>query len=253
MDAVVWQIGDYSLYSAEPPSPLQSRLAEGVDIMRSAAAGSWHLLLKAGARGMTSVFRRSWVTRVAAELGVPICRQVCPDFTIALSLASLGARNIYIQHVGAVFLPNAHGNAMLCLLNADQVAIRRQFEVPELDMLPVGYLTAVNHIYHDIISMNNLLPSSRKIPVNWEMYFVNLIHEAVNADDMGGFGPIRRKELLCAIHARSIKLRLSLLKTILVQETTNLIQGRRKFTYQLRRMMRLLYFPATGLIVGEKN
>jgi glycosyltransferase involved in cell wall biosynthesis len=253
VDAVVWQIGDHSLYSAEPPSPLHTRLVEGVDIMRSAASGSWHLFLRAGARGMTSVIRKPLVARVKSELGVPICRQACPDFTMALSLAALGARNSYIDHVGAVFLPRANGNGYLCLTAQDEKTVSKSFEVPNLDFLPTTYMAAVNGIYHDILSTIGLLKPEQRIPINWEMYFVNLIHEAVNADDMGGFGPMRRKQLICAIHARPLKFRLSLLKTILVQETTNLIRRRRKFTYQLSRMMRLLYFPTAGLIMGGKK
>lgn len=253
VDAVVWQIGDHSRYSATPPEALNTRYAEGRDILRSAAAGSWHLLFKAGARGMTSVIRTSFIARVKNELGVPICRQVCPDFTMALSLAALGARNAYTEQVGAVFLPKANGNGYLCLTAQDEQTVSKSFEFPNLDFLPTTYMAAVNGIYYDILRTISLLKCAQRVMINWEMHFVNLIHEAVNADDMGGFGPMRRRQLISAIHARPWKFRLSLLKTVCVQETTNLLRGRRKFSYQLRRMARLLYFPARGLFRVSQN
>lgn len=251
--AVVWQIGDDALYTERVPSPLRTRRVEGGDVMKSAASGSWRLFLSAGARGMTSVVRRSLVDKVKNELGVPICRQVCPDFTMALSLAAIGANNIYMEHVAAVFLPDAHGNGYLCLTAQNERTVTTSFEVPDLSLLPTGYMAAVNGIYHDILATINALKPEHRTPINWEMYFVNLIHEAVDADDLGGFSPSRRKELVRAIRAKPLKFRLSLLKTILVQETTNLVQGRRKTAYQLHRMMRLLSFPAKGLIMEAQQ
>ena len=251
VDAVVWQIGDHSLYSAAAPTPLRTRQVTGSDIMDSAAAGSWRLFLSAGARGMTSVFSRKLGARVREELGFPICRQVCPDFTIALSLAALGTDNVCMEHVGAVFLPEAHGNGYLCLTAKDEAAVNRSFEVPNLDFLPTKYMAAVNGIYHDIISTINALEKEKRACINWEMYFVNLVHEAVDADDLGGFSPSRREELVSAIQKRSLKFRLSLFKTILWQEATVLTSGRRKFSYQLGRMLRLLRFPAQALVPGR--
>lgn len=247
-DAVVWQIGDNSLYSDAAPLPLRTHRIEGRDIMHSAASGSWRLFLSAGARGMTSVIRRSAVTKAEKELGVPICRQVCPDFTMALSLAVTGANNTYIEHVGAVFLPGAHGNGYLCLTAQDEKTIKSSFEVPDLESLPTSYMAAVNGIYHDIVSTINSMKPEERMAVNWEMYFVNLIHEAVDADDLGGFSPARSRELLSAIRTQPLKFRLSLFKTILVHETTNLVQGRRPFFYQLSRMGRLLSYPCRGFI-----
>ena len=248
VDALVWQIGDHTHFSEKAPEFLNSSLVAGKDIMNAAAAGSWRLLFDAGARGMNCAFHHSFVSRVQEQLGVPLCRMICPDFNIALSLAALNSNQLYLKHVGSNFLPDADGNGMFCLMTPNSEAIRAKFEVPELDQLPVQYITPVTAICHDIILANNLLPVEQRRPLNWEMFFVNLIQEAIDADYMGGFGAQRRKELLAAIAAKPLRFRLSLLKTILHQELINLIRGKRSFSFQLHRMMRLLTYPVKGII-----
>ena len=248
VDAVVWKIGDHTRFSDKAPEALNAAFVAGKDIMDSAAAGSWRLLWDAGARGMNCAFHRSYVRRVREQLGVPLCRMICPDFNIALSLAALNSNQLYFKHVGSVFLPNADGNGMLCLLTSNRETLRDKFEFPDLDQLPVQYITPVTAICHDIILTNNLVPLEQRRPINWEMFFVNLIHEAIDVDDMGGFGAQRRNELLAAIVAKSLRFRLSLLKTIFHQELVNLIQGKRAFFFQFHRMLRLLYYPVRGLV-----
>ena len=248
VDAVVWKIGDHTRFSDKAPEALNAAFVAGKDIMDSAAAGSWRLLWDAGARGMNCAFHHSYVGRVRDQLGVPLCRMICPDFNIALSLAALNSNQLYFKHVGSVFLPNADGNGMLCLLTSNRETLRDKFEFPDLDQLPVQYITPVTAICHDIILTNNLVPSEQRRPINWEMFFVNLIHEAIDVDDMGGFGAQRGNELLAAIVAKSLRFRLSLLKTIFHQELVNLIQGKRAFFFQFHRMLRLLYYPVRGLV-----
>ena len=248
VDAVVWQIGGYSHFSHNEPESRNTSLVLGKDIMDSAAGGSWRLLWDAGARGMNCAFHHSYVGRAREQLGVPLCRMICPDFNIALSLAALNSIQLYLKHVGSTFLPNADGNGMFCLLTANRDTIREKFEVPELDQLPVQYITPATAICHDIISTNNLLPVDQRRTLKWVMFFVNLIHEAIDADDLGGFGPQRRTELLAAIAAKPIRFRLGLLKTILHQELINLIRGKRSFSFQFHRMLRLIYYPVKGII-----
>ena len=248
VDAVVWKIGDHTRFSDKAPEALNAAFVAGKDIMDSAAAGSWRLLWDAGARGMNCAFHHSYVGRVRDQLGVPLCRMICPDFNIALSLAALNSNQLYFKHVGSVFLPNADGNGMLCLLTSNRETLRDKFEFPDLDQLPVQYITPVTAICHDIMLTNNLVPLEQRRPINWEMFFVNLIHEAIDVDDMGGFGAQRRNELLAAIVAKSLRFRLSLLKTIVHQELVNLIQGKRAFFFQFHRMLRLLYYPVKGLV-----
>ena len=250
VDAVVWQIGNHTLFSETAPELLNANLVAGKDIMDSATAGSWRLLWDAGARGMNCAFHHSYVDRVRDQLGVPLCRMICPDFNIALSLAALNSVQLYLKHVGSAFLPNADGNGMFCLMTSNRETIREKFEFPDLDQLPVQYFTPVTAICYDIILTNNLLPVEQRRPINWEMFFVNLIHEAINADDLGGFGAERRNELLAAITAKPLRFRLSLLKTILHQEMLNLIQGKRSFFFQFHRMLRLLYYPVKGNILS---
>ena len=247
VDAIVWQIGDHTHFSEKAPESLNANPVAGKDIMDSAAAGSWRLLMDAGARGMNCAFHHSYVGRVSEQLGVPLCRMICPDFNIALSLAALNSNQIYLKHVGSAFLPNADGNGMFCLLTPSRETIRGKFEFPDLDQLPVQYITPVTMICYDIIFTNNLLPLEQRRPINWEMFFVNLIHEAIDVDGLGGFGARRRKELLAAIAVKPIRFRLSLLKTILHQELINLIQGKRSFSFQFHRMMRLLTYPVKGV------
>ena len=248
VDAVVWKIGDHTRFSDKAPEALNAAFVAGKDIMDSAAAGSWRLLWDAGARGMNCAFHHSYVGRVREQLGVPLCRTICPDFNIALSLAALNSMQLCLKHVGSTFLPDADGTGMLCLLTSNSETIRAKIEFPDLDQLPVQYITPVTAICHDIILTNNLVPSEQRRPINWEMFFVNLIHEAIDVDDMGGFGAQRGNELLAAIVAKSLRFRLSLLKTIFHQELVNLIQGKRAFFFQFHRMLRLLYYPVRGLV-----
>jgi glycosyltransferase involved in cell wall biosynthesis len=248
VDALVWQIGDYSKLAEKNKWQKQS-IVFGNQIMDSAMSCSWRLLWDAGPRGMNSAFRKSLVKRVGEELGVPICRMICPDFNIALSLAALDCKILSTDIIGSVFLPNAHGNGMKALLARDNESIKKTFDFPELDCLPVKYLTAVTGIAFDIISTKKIISgfNSQK-EFNWEGFYVNLIHEAVNANEMGGFSEERKKELIKAIANNSAHFRLSLLKTILEQELKNLLKGRKSRKMQFFRFFRLLEFPIKGLI-----
>lgn len=248
LDAVVWQIGDYGKLAKKNNWHKQS-IVYGNQIMDSAMSCSWRLLWDAGPRGMNSAFRKSLVERVKKDLGVPICRMICPDFNIALSLAALDCKILSTDIIGSVFLPNAHGNGMKALLAKDNESIKKTFEFPELDCLPVKYLTAVTGIAFDIISTKKIISglNSQK-EFKWEAFYVNLIHEAVNANEMGGFSEERKKELIKAIANNSANFRLSLLKTILEQELKNLLKGRKSRKMQFSRFFRLLEFPIKGLI-----
>jgi glycosyltransferase involved in cell wall biosynthesis len=246
-DAVVWQIGDFSRYSDHAPMAIKTRRILGKDIWVSAVDGAWRLLMSAGARGMNSAIHRTLVKKVEITFGVPLCRMICPDYNIALSLASLNSDNLVLDEVGSVFIPDANGNGLYTLLTSNQNAIRKRFNVPELVGLPVRYITAVTAIYYDILAMNHLLSVKEKRMINWEMCYVNLIHEAINADKLGGFGSERSSELIFSISSRPFKFRLGLLKTMMQQESFNLISGKRSFIRQLSRMLRLLKYPFIGL------
>jgi glycosyltransferase involved in cell wall biosynthesis len=248
LDAMVWQIGDYGKLAKKNNWHKQS-IVYGNQIMDSAMSCSWRLLWDAGPRGMNSAFRKSLVERVKNDLGVPICRMICPDFNIALSLAALDCKILLTDIIGSVFLPNAHGNGMKSLLAKDNESIKKTFEFPELDCLPVKYLTAVTSITFDIISTNKLISDQGPSEIfNWEGFYVNLIHEAVNANEMGGFSEERKTELIKAITNNSALFRLSLLKTIFEQEFKNLLKGKKSRKMQFFRFFRLLEFPIKGLI-----
>lgn len=243
VDAVVWKIGAEDAVTPVCPEKISHYSTKGSDVFNAAASGGWNLFFNAGPRGMNSVFKASFVKKTQEKFNVPLCRMICPDYNIALSLSSFDISIRAINHVGSAFISNAHGNAMLCILNNDKKTIRSQFEVPELDSLPTKYLTAVNHIYYDIQKMNEMLPEAEQRTINWEMYFVNLIHEAVNISEFQKLDKARKSELLSAIRNRKLKFRLSLLKTIVVQEFHNLFSGRRKLSFQIWRMTELIKYP----------
>lgn len=248
VDAVVWQIGDYGKLAKKNNWHKQS-IVYGNQIMDSAMSCSWRLLWDAGPRGMNSAFRKSLVKRVGEELGVPICRMICPDFNIALSLAALDCKILSTDITGSVFLPNAHGNGMKSLLAKDNQVLKKTFEFPDLDFLPLKYLTSVTAIAYDTISTKKIisgLNSQREF--KWEAFYVNLIHEAVNANEIGGFSERRKTELIKAIAKNSARFRLSLLKTIFEQEFRNLLKGKKSRKMQFFRFFKLLEFPIKGLI-----
>jgi glycosyltransferase involved in cell wall biosynthesis len=247
-DAVVWQIGDYAKKSEKNIWSKQS-IVYGEQIMSSAMSCSWRLLWNAGPRGMNSAIRNSLVSVVKEKLGVPICRMICPDFSMALSLSALNCKILETDIVGSVFLPNAHGNGMQALLAKNNESLKGKFEFPELDCLPVKYLTAVTGIAYDILSTIKITSRSESLKsFNWEGFYINLIHEAVNAIQLGGFSEERTKELIQAIASNSMRFRLSLFKTIIEQETTNLLRGRKSRKSQLVRMLNLLKFPFMGMM-----
>jgi glycosyltransferase involved in cell wall biosynthesis len=248
LDALVWQIGDYSKLTKENKWLKQS-IVYGNQIMASAMSCSWRLMWDSGPRGMNSAFRKSLVERVNKELGVPICRMICPDFNIALSLAALDCKILSTDIIGSVFLPNAHGNGWKSLLAKNNQVLKETFEFPKLDFLPVKYLTSVTAIAYDIISTKKItsgLISQKEF--KWEAFYVNLIHEVVDVDGMGGFSEERKKELIKAIANNPIKFRLNVLKTIFEQEFKNLLKRKRPRKMQFLRFFRLLEFPIKGLI-----
>jgi glycosyltransferase involved in cell wall biosynthesis len=246
-DAVVWQIGDYAKLTGKNIWSKQS-IVYGEQIMSSAMSCSWRLLWNAGPRGMNCAFRRSLVSKFGVDFGVPICRMICPDFNIALSLAVMNCKVLETDIVGSVFLPNAHGNGMQTLLAKNNDSIRKTFEFPELDCLPVKYLTSVTAIACDILTTKKIASKSDpKISFNWEGFYINLIHEAVNANQMGGFSNERTAELIRAIALNPMRFQLSLFKTIIEQETTNLLRGKKSRKSQVARMFNLLKFPLIAI------
>jgi glycosyltransferase involved in cell wall biosynthesis len=255
IDAIVWQLGNYSQVSAAEPKIICREIVFGNEIMEAAMSCSWRLLWSAGPRGMNCAFRRSYISRVKEELGVPICRPICPDYNIALSLAALNSKNLILNIVGSVFLPNADGNGMLCLLTPDQEVIKKSFGSYDLSYLPVKYLTAVTSIAQDILATSKLVPQASFGNFNWENLFILLIHEIVDIEIMGGDTESRKKELLCALDCKPIRFRIALLKTIGGQEIRNLISRRRSFKCQLRRMAGLSKFfkPLITNIIPFRN
>jgi len=242
IDAVVWQLGDYSQSSAVAPKNTCQKIVFGREIIEAAMSASWRLFWNAGPRGMNCAFRRSYVSRVKEELGVPICRPICPDYNIALSLSALNSKNLILNIVGSVFIPNANGNGMQCLLTPNQELIKKSFGSYDLSCLPMKYLTPVTAIAQDILATSKLVPQASVKNFNWENLFILLIHEIVDIQIMGGETESRKKELLCALACKPIRLRLGLMKTISSQEISNLLNRRRSFKCQLLRMAGLSRF-----------
>ena len=248
-DAAVWQIGDYAKKSENNIWSKQS-IVYGEQIMSSAMSCSWRLLCNSGPRGMNSAIRKSLVSVVKEKFGVPICRMICPDFSIALSLAALNCKILSTEIIGSIFIPNAHGNGMQAVMAKTNDDIKKNFEFPDLHCLPVKYFSAVTGIAFDILSLLNIenIRKESKINFNWENFYINLIHEAVNYTEMGGFSEDRRNELIQAIASNCFRFRLSLLKTIIVQESTNLLQGKKSRKSQVVRMFNLLKISVMGII-----
>ncbi len=244
---MVWKIGGASdcVSKASPQDPV--RTIPGAWIWQGAVQGAWRVLHDAGARGMNSAIQRSIVAEVEDRLGVPFCRPCTPDYTIAITLGALGYPTHFLDRVGATFLPNAHGTGLLALMAPDDQTVRKQFSVPEVVGLPVKFATGINLIYQDICLLNEVLPATERLPINWEMYFIQLIHQAANADAMGGFGAARKEELMSALRAQPLRFRMTLFKTVLVQETLNLIKGKWGVRFQIVHMARLLRYAFAQL------
>jgi hypothetical protein len=239
----VWRIGGEEQLSMVPPHPVKPpEIISGKDIWKSAGEGSWSILHKAGPRGMNSLIHRSLVQTVESKLGVPFCRPVTPDYVIALSLAVSGVEVSFFDMIGSAFLANAHGTGMLCLTAPDEEHVRKHFDFPNLDELPLPFAIGTNLIYQDILNLNKLLSQSEQSPIHWESYFIQNIHTAVNADDLGGFAHSRKKILFQTLSDRTLREKLSLIKTISHQEITNLFKGKYPPLFQIHRGIRLLSY-----------
>lgn len=250
---VVWKLGAVHQRQMLGDSIVEGHLVPGKEIWECAASGAWRIFQNAGARGMNSAIDRRLVREVENRLGVPFCRPATPDYMMAISLAALGVDSFYLDLVGASFLPDAHGTGMLALMAPDDATVRRQFDVPQVTDLPVRFATGTNLIYQDICSLNRLLPQADRRAVNWEMYFVHLIHESSNADDLGGFGAARRRELAKAIRLHPIRFRLSLAKTVLLQEVHNLFRRKYAIRFHLLRLWRFMKYTVPALLPGRRK
>jgi len=245
---VVWKLGSSSQAKDLQFNEISVRSVPGSWIWEGAAQGAWRVLYDAGARGMNSAIDRRLVGEVESKLGAPFCRPCTPDYSIAITLGALEYESLVLDAVGATFLSDAHGTGMLALMAPDDETVRKQFSVPEVVDLPIKFVTGTNLIYQDICSLNHLLPSEKRRAINWEMYYVQLIHQAVNADDMGGFGETRKKEMLAVLRTQPLRFRLSLLKTVVIQEFQNLVRRKWSYSFQARRMVRLIKYALVPLI-----
>lgn len=245
---VVWKLGNSSQAKDLLFNEVSFRSVPGSWIWEGAAQGAWRVLHDAGARGMNSAIDRRLVDEVESILGAPFCRPCTPDYSIAITLGALDYESQVLDAVGATFLSDAHGTGMLALMAPDDETVRKQFSVPEVADLPIKFATGTNLIYQDICSLNYLLPSEKRRAINWEMYYVQLIHQAVNADDMGGFGAKRKEELVTVLRTQPLRFRLSLLKTVAIQEVQNLVRRKWSYSFQARRTVRLIKYALMPLI-----
>ena len=246
----VWNLGRKDQIGDLGERAVAGKMVPGAEIWECAASGAWRIFQNAGARGMNSAIDRTLVREVQNRLGVPFCRPGTPDYTMAATLAALGVDSLYLDTIGAGFLPDAHGTGMLALMAPDDQTLRKEFDVPMVTDLPVKFATGTNLIYQDICSLNKLLPESLQRPINWEMYFVHLIHQASNADQMGGFGFARKRELLSAICSQPLRFRLSLAKTVIYQEWQNLVRRKYGIFFQMKQITRLLKYTIPPLFGG---
>lgn len=249
---VVWNLGRQNQIRPVGDLTIRGRLVPGGEIWECATSGAWRIFQNAGARGMNSAIDRTLVPEVENRLGVPFCRPGTPDYTMAMTLAAMGVDSLYLDIIGSGFLSDAHGTGLLALMAPDDQTVRKKFDVPMVSDLPVKFATGTNLIYQDICSLNKLLPDALKRPLNWEMYFVHLIHEAANADQMGGFGAVRKQELLSVICLQPLRFRLSLAKTVINQEWQNLLRRKYKISFQLKLIMRLMKYIIPPLFIGRK-
>lgn len=239
----VWKIGTEAQIALPlSKSEVQPVLVQGNDLWKCAGAGLWTIVHRAAARGMNSCIKTSLVTEVESRLGVGFCRPTNPDYVIGLSFSALGYDTWFFDVIGAGFIKNADGNGMLCLTAPDEEFVKNQFSYPEIADLPLPFAVGTNLIYQDILAINALLPSSDRIKINWENYFIQILHTAVNADDLGGFSEKRKAILLRVLAARPLRERLSLTKTICQQEMLNLLRGKYRFSKQVRRIGKLLAY-----------
>lgn len=248
---VVWKIGAPTPWSSVAPAEVPSRMVPGDWIWSGALSGAWRVFSDAGARGMNSAIERTLVSEVQDALGVPFCRPATPDYSISLGLAALGHDSLSLDLVGARFIADAHGTGLLALMAPDDDALRKKFSFPEVRGLPVSYATGTNLIYRDILATEALVSkSAAPSAINWEMYFLRLIHEAVSADLMGGFSPARKKQLLAALADQTLPFRLALLKTMLQQEITNLAKPKQGHRFQIGLIFGLTRYMLPPIFAG---
>lgn len=248
----VWKIGtEAQIDKPLSGSEVEPVLVRGHDLWQCAGAGLWTVVHQAAARGMNSCIKTALVAKAEDRLSTNFCRPTNPDYVIGLSLCALGFDTWFFDIIGAGFIKDANGNGMLCLTAPDEDFVKNHFSFPELSDLPLPFAIGTNLIYQDILAINKLLPPSARTSINWENYFIQNIHTAVDADDLGGFSPKRKVLLFQALAERPIRERLSLTKTVFHQETLNLLRGKYSFLFQVQRMARLLAYafpPVFGKI-----
>ena len=249
-DAAVWRIGrEDQLSSLSDRQHIKPEIVSGRNIWQAACEGLWSILHKAGARGMNSCVRADVVARVEKQLGINFFRATTPDYSMALSLAALDFSSHFYNFIGAGFIAGADGNGMFCLMAPDEAAVAGRFAHPPVKNLPLPFAHGTNLIYQDIVALNGLLEPDRKCSVHWENYFIQNIHAAIDADDLGGFSLQRKNILLDALTRRPLRARFALAKIILCQETEVLLRGRRlSRKYQFGRLCRLMSYPLQALI-----
>lgn len=254
-DAAVWHTGrEDQLAPIEKNLLIEAESIAGKDIWRNAGLGVWSMLHRTGARGMNSCVKTALVHQVESTLGVKFFRPTTPDYTMALTLAALNIKSHFYNLIGVGFIAGADGNGMACLMAPDEETVGRKFSFPPLDNLPLPFANGTNLIYQDILAVNAQLPAKDRCEIHWENYFLQNIHTAVDADDLGGFSPQREKILRHTLAKRSLRERLSLIKTVLRQETEVLIYNRRiTRKYQFSRMCRLLNYAVTALIPARTH
>lgn len=248
-DVAVWHTGrEDQLTPIEKDFPIEAEIVAGKDIWRNAGLGVWSLLHRTGARGLNSCIKTALVHQVESALGVNFFRPTTPDYTMALTLAALNIKSHFYNLIGVGFISGAHGNGMACLMAPDEETVAQAFSFPPIDNLPLPFANGTNLIYQDILAVNVLLSANDRCVIHWENYFLQNIHTAVNADDLGGFSPQREKILRSELAKRPLREKLSLIKTILRQEIEVLIYNRRiSRKYQFSRMCRLLNYAVAAL------
>lgn len=253
-DVATWRLlHEDKLTSLADHHGMEPEIVPAKDLWHSAGMGWWSLLHTAGARGMNSCVRREIAMRVEQDLGVRFFRPTCPDYTMLLTLAAFGVASHFYNIVGAGFIMGADGNGMFCLMAPNEETVAKQFDFPSLEGLPLPFAHGTNLIYQDILAVNRLVPPEKRCVINWENYFIQNIHKAVDADDMGGLSPERQRILQYTLAQRPLKERLSLAKTIFRQEAEILLRNKRLTRrYQWWRMRRLMAYALKALIPAHE-
>jgi len=151
------------------------------EIIRNALLGGWKTFNRQAPKGLNCAISTQLILDVKRALNRPVCRAVCPDYTLAFTLLQQCSE---VRHFDAVLYgfevsAPSQGKDMLVKKDAPSDVARKLgcSEQQFWSMVPVKYLSVNNIIYNDMFNCLSEFGNFREEAVCWNSYYLELIDE----------------------------------------------------------------------------